>query len=133
MKNHVTFLVLASGPMLASCGTPNQPSKRTEKESDSIRLRTVLYRPGDYDSKNYRIPAIITACNGDIIRYSSVKDGDEKNILLHSLPGPERRENVIVYVSYDEGQTWPVSKCIVPYEAAYSSLCILPDHSSASM
>ena len=72
---------------------------------------------------------VATACNGDIIRYSSVKDGDEKNILLHSLPGPERRENVTVYVSYDEGQTWPVSKCIVPYDAAYSSLCILPDHS----
>ena len=72
---------------------------------------------------------VVTACDGDIIRYSSVKDGAEKNILLHSLPAPERRENVTVYVSYDEGQTWPVSKCIVPYEAAYSSLCILPDHS----
>ena len=72
---------------------------------------------------------VATACNGDIIRYSSVKDGDEKDILLHSLPGPDRRENVTVYVSYDEGRTWPVSKCIVPYDAAYSSLCILPDHS----
>ena len=72
---------------------------------------------------------VATACDGDIIRYSSVKNGDKKNILLHSLPGPERRENVTVYVSYDEGQTWPVSKCIVPYDAAYSSLCILPDHS----
>jgi len=72
---------------------------------------------------------IATACNGDIIRYSSVNEGAEKNILLHSLPAPERREKVTVYVSYDEGQTWPVSKCIVPYDAAYSSLCILPDHS----
>ena len=72
---------------------------------------------------------VSTACNGDIIRYSSVNDGDERNILLHSLPAPERRENVTVYVSYDEGQTWPVSKCIVPYASAYSSLCILPDHS----
>lgn len=71
---------------------------------------------------------VATACNGDIIRYSSIKDGDEKNILIHSLPGPERRENVTVYVSYDEGKTWPVSKCIVPYDAAYSSLCVLPDH-----
>lgn len=72
---------------------------------------------------------VATACNGDIIRYSSVKDGAEKNILLHSLPAPEKRENVTVYVSYDEGKTWPVSKCIVPYASAYSSLCILPDHS----
>ena len=72
---------------------------------------------------------VATACNGDIIRYSLVKEGEEKNILLHSLPGPDRREKVTVYVSYDEGQTWPVSKCVVPYASAYSSLCILPDHS----
>lgn len=66
---------------------------------------------------------VATACDGDIIRYPS----KEKSILLHSLPAPERRENVTIYVSYDEGKTWPVSKCIVPYNAAYSSLCVLPD------
>ena len=71
---------------------------------------------------------VATACNGDIIRYSSENEGG-KNVLLHSLPCAESRKNVTVYVSYDEGQTWPVSKCIVPYDAAYSSLCILPDHS----
>ena len=70
---------------------------------------------------------VATACDGDIIRYSSVKDGGKKDILLHSLPAPERRENVTVYVSYDEGETWPVSKVIVPYASAYSSLCVLPD------
>ena len=72
---------------------------------------------------------VATACDGDIIRYSSVKGGEGKDVLLHSLPAPERRERVTVYVSYDEGKTWPVSKCVVPYDAAYSSLCILPDHS----
>ena len=72
---------------------------------------------------------VATACNGDLLRYSSVNEGAEKNILLHSLPGPDRRENVTVYVSYDEGMTWPVSKCVVPYASAYSSLCLLPDHS----
>ena len=43
------------------------------------------------------------------------------------MPYGSNRENVTVYVSYDEGQTWPVSKCIVPYASAYSSLCVLPD------
>ena len=69
---------------------------------------------------------VATACNGDIIRYSTENE-NEKNILLHSLPCAEGRRNVTVYVSYDEGKTWPVSKCVVPYDAAYSSLCILPD------
>lgn len=70
---------------------------------------------------------VAPACNGDMIRYTSVNDGDDKNRLLHSLPVGTSRKNVTVYVSYDEGETWPASRCIVPYNSAYSSLCILPD------
>ncbi len=67
------------------------------------------------------------ACNGDLIRYTSVSQGYNANRLLHSVPYGTQRTDVTVYISYDEGQTWPVSKCIVPYSSAYSSLCILPD------
>ena len=67
------------------------------------------------------------ACNGDIIRYTSVSQGHNKNRLLHSVPYGSQRRNVSVYVSYDEGETWPVRKVIVPYSSAYSSLCVLPD------
>jgi Neuraminidase (sialidase) len=70
---------------------------------------------------------VAPACNGDIIRYTSVNQGYSQNRLLHSLPYGTERRNVTVYVSYDEGATWPVSKCIVPYSSAYSSLCVLPD------
>ena len=67
------------------------------------------------------------ACNGDLIRYTSVNQGHNKSRLLHSVPYGTQRTDVTVYISYDEGETWPVSKCIVPYSSAYSSLCILPD------
>lgn len=67
------------------------------------------------------------ACNGDLIRYTSVYQGHNKNRLLHSVPYGTQRTDVTVYVSYDEGETWPVSKVIVPYSSAYSSLCVLPD------
>lgn len=67
------------------------------------------------------------ACNGDIIRYTSVSQGSNRNRILHSLPVGTERENVTVFMSYDEGQTWPVSRCVVPYASAYSSLCVLPD------
>jgi sialidase-1 len=67
------------------------------------------------------------ACNGDMIRYTSVNQGHDRNRLLHSVPYGNSRTDVTVYVSYDEGETWPMSKCIVPYSSAYSSLCILPD------
>jgi len=70
---------------------------------------------------------IAPACNGDLIRYTSENQGHDRNRLLHSVPFGSNREKVTVYVSYDEGETWPVSKCIVPYSSAYSSLCVLPD------
>lgn len=66
------------------------------------------------------------ACNGDLIRYDR-EDGT--SVLLHSLPLGNKRENVSVMLSYDEGQTWSLGRVIVPYSAAYSSLCILPDGS----
>jgi sialidase-1 len=67
------------------------------------------------------------ACNGDMIRYTSENQGHDKNRLLHSVPYGNSRTDVTVYVSYDEGETWPVKKCIVPYSSAYSSLCVLSD------
>ena len=67
------------------------------------------------------------ACNGDLIRYTCENQGHDKNRLLHSVPYGTQRTDVTVYVSYDEGETWPIHKDIVPYSSAYSSLCILPD------
>lgn len=66
-------------------------------------------------------------CNGDIIRCTTT---DGKNVLLQSLPGdPKGRNNVAIYASYDNGQTWPVKKTIVTTPSAYSSMTILPDGS----
>ena len=73
-------------------------------------------------------------CNGDMIRYTSVSQGHDKNRLLHSMIYGDpptltlnTRTDVTVYVSYNEGESWPVSKCIIPYRSGYSSLCVLPD------
>ena len=67
------------------------------------------------------------ACNGDIIRYDR-EDGS--SVLLHSLPLGDKRENVAVMLSYDEGKSWSIGRVIVPYNSAYSSLCLLPDGTS---
>lgn len=68
------------------------------------------------------------ACNGEILRYTSVPDGYEKNRLLHSIPDDkENRKNVSVFLSYNEGETWEIKKSICPTASAYSSLTILPD------
>ena len=64
------------------------------------------------------------ACNGDIIAYTY----KGKNLLLHSLPASRTtRENVTVYVSEDNGETWVPKRCIYKGYSAYSSLQVLDD------
>lgn len=67
------------------------------------------------------------SCNGDLIRYTSVSEGYNRNRLLHSLPLGTERENISVIMSYDEGQYWSLKKTIYKGPSAYSSLTILND------
>ncbi|HOG19867.1 MAG TPA: exo-alpha-sialidase [Salinivirgaceae bacterium] len=67
------------------------------------------------------------ACDADIIRYTSTQDGYDKDRILHTLPNNNNRRNVTMWISYDEGTTWPIKKTIAPNQSAYSSITILPD------
>ncbi len=62
----------------------------------------------------------VNACDGDIIPL-----GD--SLLLHSVPNSMERRNVSIFVSRDNGRTWPYSKSICAYESVYSSMTVLPD------
>lgn len=66
-------------------------------------------------------------CNAGILRYTSIKDGADKNRLLFSnLNSKEERKNLTVRISYDEGKSWVQQKIIYAGSAAYSSLTVLP-------
>lgn len=66
------------------------------------------------------------SCNASIIRYTSKKDGFNKNRLLFVNPkSGSKRENLTVRISYDEGKTWSEGKTIYKGESAYSTLTIL--------
>ncbi len=67
------------------------------------------------------------ACDADILRYTSVLDGYNKSRLLHTLPNASDRRNLTMWMSYNEGTSWPVSKVLCPGTSAYSSVTILPD------
>ncbi len=67
------------------------------------------------------------ACDADLISYTSVKDGYDKSRLLHTLPNHRTRRNLTMWMSYDEGTSWPVKKVLCPGTSAYSSFTILPD------
>ncbi|MEA3461469.1 MAG: sialidase family protein [Bacteroidota bacterium] len=65
-------------------------------------------------------------CNGSIIRYTSVKDGSDKNRLLFSnAKNKKGRTNLTVRISYDEGLSWSEGKTIYQGFSAYSSLTIM--------
>lgn len=68
------------------------------------------------------------ACNGDIVRYTSKLDGYDKDRILHTVPNhASERQNVSLFLSYDEGQTWDVKKTLCATGSAYSSIAILED------
>ncbi len=67
------------------------------------------------------------ACNASIIRYGLAKN-DGENCLLFSNPhSADKRENLTVKISYDEGTSWKNGKSINPKMSAYSTLCKLRD------
>lgn len=62
----------------------------------------------------------VNACDGDIINV-----GD--SLLLQSVPNSMSRENVSVFISHDNGQTWPQVKSLCKYKSVYSSMTVLAD------
>ncbi len=65
-------------------------------------------------------------CNAGFIRYTSIKNGDDKNrLLLANINSKNKRQNIVVRISYDEGKTWTEAKTIYSGSAAYSSITVL--------
>lgn len=66
-------------------------------------------------------------CNGDIIAYPST-DGQSR--LIQCVPNnSSTRRDVTIFMSYDNGETWPVKKLLVNDYSAYASLTVLEDGS----
>ncbi len=66
------------------------------------------------------------ACNASIIRYTSTADGYDHNRLLFSnAKSKNKRRNMTVRISYDEGKTWNEGKTIYAGDSAYSTLTVL--------
>lgn len=93
------------------------------------RFQAISHDKGlTFDPQENRPDMVDPACNGDIIRYTSTKDGyDKDRILFVNDHHPSLRENVSIKVSYDEGKTWAYSKVIYPGDAWYSAATIRQD------
>lgn len=70
-------------------------------------------------------------CQASLVRYVPPPDSPSpltgKTCLLFSNPASaEKRENMTIKVSMDEGRTWPLVRTVHPGPAAYSDLAVLP-------
>ncbi|MBT6582589.1 MAG: exo-alpha-sialidase, partial [Bacteroidetes Order II. Incertae sedis bacterium] len=76
---------------------------------------------------SYPEPNLIDpGCNGSIIRHTAKRDGyDRDRLLFANAKSADKRENMTVRISYDEGRTWSEGKTIYEGGSAYSSLTIL--------
>ena len=65
-----------------------------------------------------------------LLRYSFARhDPTHTNRLLISFPDSLHRENLNVWLSYDEHRSWPIRKVINPGPSFYSNMALLPDRS----
>lgn len=66
-------------------------------------------------------------CQNGLTRYSFSDDEKlgSKSRILFSAPAGKGRNNGVIKMSYDDGETWPVSKSVGPGPFAYSTLCPL--------
>lgn len=66
------------------------------------------------------------SCMASTLRYS-FPDGETPGSLLHSGPDSTKRERGTIYLSRDEGKTWPVKRALYPGLFAYSVLTKFSD------
>ena len=75
-----------------------------------------------------------SVCQASFLRYGEADEAAGKGRLLFSNPAVRRgRTRMTVRLSYDEGQTWPVSKLLHAGPAAYSCLAVLHDGTIACL
>ena len=60
-------------------------------------------------------------------RRHSLPAGATPGRLLHSGPDSTKRERGTIYLSRDEGKSWPIKRVLYPGSFAYSVLTKFPD------
>ena len=134
-----------------SRGSPKNPKGGNEAKvvelNDGSLLMHIRWTPNRLQSRSYDygetwtdatvingIPA--SHSNGDLIVYTSILNGYDKNRLITLVDSRAWNGKVsgypgvpVFYVSYDEGMTWTNKKTLYSRAAGYSSLAILKDGS----
>lgn len=118
--NEVQFVELSDGSVLLNS---RQFAGEKVRKSSVSRDGGVTWSPVE-NVKELRDPS----CNGSVFRYS-FDDAKGKGRIFFSGPDSTKRENGTIYLSFDDGVTWPMKRVLWPQSFAYSSLARLSDGS----
>ncbi|MDQ1913592.1 exo-alpha-sialidase [Paenibacillus sp. GD4] len=124
--NEATVVELSDGTLMRNDRlSSNQHLKRRGISTSPDQGAT--WSPITYD------PVLIDPiCEASIVRYKPADNAEGNRMLLFANPADQnRRENMTVRISYDDGQTWTTSKTVYEGHSAYSSLSVLPDGKGA--
>ena len=94
MKPLIYTLLLYSALTAMACGKPEPSAQPDEPFCDSL----CLYRPGDYGSANWRIPAILCLGDGTLLAVNDKRKYNENDL-------PEDID-IVCRRSSDRGKTW---------------------------
>ena len=91
---------------------------------------TAISQDGGISWENIKIDKnfpISNHCDAGLV--SMKRNTDNKHVLLYSKnESTEGRKNLVVRMSEDEGQSWPVAKVADEGPAMYSDMAVLPDN-----
>ena len=102
MSDRLCLLLLAAA-VLCGCrgmkgGAPAAPGQESLAAGAATYFDTCLYRPGDYGSANWRIPALCCLDDGTLLAVCDKRKYNEGDL-------PEDID-MVVRRSYDNGRTW---------------------------
>ena len=65
-------------------------------------------------------------CQASMVRYSWPADSGPNRLIFSNPASASGRQRLTLRVSYDDGQSWPISRLLYRDSSAYSSLAVLP-------
>lgn len=122
--NESTVVELKNGDLMLNMRGPRHENRA---DNGSCRLVAISRDQGvTLGSQYYERALVEPVCNGSIIHYAPA--GKLTGTLLFSNPAhPDKRKNMTVKKSTDNGKTWTVACRLGDAAAAYSDMVVLPD------
>lgn len=103
---------------------PTEPGVRNNHRVTAISHDGGIHWENVKVDKNFPIS---NHCDGGLVSLNG--SSENQGLLLYSKnESTEGRENLVVRLSKDDGESWPVSKVVDEGEAWYSDMAVLPDN-----